>query len=66
MTERDITLTTERRIGWFWNRQTVKTTQTYRGHSTVWRDVETGRRANTYTEAILSDMEWKLEQDDHR
>jgi hypothetical protein len=36
----------------------------YRGSGTVWHELETGRRANTSVEYRLSEIEWKLKQDE--
>lgn len=46
----EITVTTG---WWLWKRK-----RTYEGGGTVWHDAWTGKRAGTFTESALADVEW--------
>lgn len=56
--DRTITLTTTKTTGWLWWKRTVPVSRTYLGSGTVWRDLETGHRADVDTETQLSATAW--------
>lgn len=45
---------------WLWKRHR---NVIYEGSSTVWHDVETGRRPGTVMEGFLSSVEWKAQRE---